>query len=226
MKKLRENNFKELKKIYYDNDKTNEQNFNNEYTIDFDLFCLINWFLVKDLKEGESFGYVSNNLVMVNSCIQNYIRTYAGKLIDYDLKNKENIGGLFILQDYCPTTLKNICFAFLGMEESYTDELIEKIKKSYFWKDLSKKQKIKFNKDLNKIKNESILIKNENLELHKENINIKKQRGTINQYFNEWESNIINVPKGKRKTFYNNEFIINHPELSNHPYEKFINKSL
>jgi hypothetical protein len=125
-KEFKEIDIENIKSRYNDYVKTNKEYLKNDNIIDFDLFCLINWFLFKDLKEGESTGYISNGIVMVNSCIQNYIRIYASKIIEYDLNNTKNIEGLFFLQYNFPDTLKNICFAFLGMDIN-TDELYNEL---------------------------------------------------------------------------------------------------
>jgi hypothetical protein len=95
-----------------------------------------------------------------------------------------------------------------------------------FWFSANEKQKAKqLNKTLDK-KNKDLLRdiinqKDKNLILEDKTENIRKQRGTINQYFNEWESKSIDIPKGKKEEFYKNEFIIDKPELKNYPYEKF-----
>ena len=70
---------------------------------------------------------------------------------------------------------------------------------------------------------ELIKQRDENISLNEQNENIKKQRGTINQYFPEWESQIVDISRGKRKDFYEKNFIKNKPELKNYPYEKFVN---
>jgi hypothetical protein len=64
---------------------------------------------------------------------------------------------------------------------------------------------------------------NENKFLQDKNENLKKQMGFISQYFEAWESEIINVPKGKRKDFYNVDFISERPDLKKVLYESFIN---
>jgi len=51
--------------------------------------------------------------------------------------------------------------------------------------------------------------------------NIQKQRGTINQYFSQWESKTMNFVRGQKQKFYETEFIIDNPDLKNHPYKKF-----
>ncbi|MCX6165404.1 MAG: hypothetical protein NTU73_11205 [Ignavibacteriae bacterium] len=56
------------------------------------------------------------------------------------------------------------------------------------------------NKVIVKVKAENINLKNDILTLESKCENIRKQRGTINQYFSEWESEIMNIPKGQRKT--------------------------
>ncbi len=52
---------------------------------------------------------------------------------------------------------------------------------------------------------------------------LKNKRGTINEYFNDWESESMNIKKGFKNEFYNEDFITARLELKNYSYESFIN---
>ena len=75
--------------------------------------------------------------------------------------------------------------------------------------------------ELTNDKEEKIRIMNENLILNDKLTEYQKQLGFMNQYFNAWESESINIRKGYKSDFYYNEFIIDKPELRDVTYKQF-----
>jgi len=72
-----------------------------------------------------------------------------------------------------------------------------------------------------KEKNEKIRTYNINLELNQNLENIRNQRGTMNKYFNEWGSKTDNKYRNKKRIFFENEFIIDKPDLDKDDFDKF-----
>jgi len=72
-----------------------------------------------------------------------------------------------------------------------------------------------------RLKKDNVKLKNQVIVLDRENEGIKKQRGTINQYFPEWESETISLHKNMKKNFYETEFSKNKPDLKIYPYKNF-----
>jgi hypothetical protein len=139
-KEFRKKNNDFLKDAY---EHFSRQYTNNEIEIEFEIFCYVFWFNYKIAKPGGLIVY-TNNLHFLNACIQNYIRLYSGKITEKDFNKLEYIKGLFHLQNYFPKTLYALCCAFLGLDMHYSNEIIEEIKISDFYKNLSEKNKKEF----------------------------------------------------------------------------------
>lgn len=108
---------------------------------------------------------------------------------------------------------------------SQTDIMVQILGKATSYNGFKNIKDLKRYKDnfelYSKEKKKAIGLMDENMELNKQNEEIKKQRGTINQYFPEWESETHDFKQGDKITFYKNEFILRHPELKNLPYKRF-----
>ncbi len=188
--------------------------------------------IATNLKNFDRLYLLNNGLKIfgINTFIEDKNNKHIEKLsIEFisilDIPKHEIV---FVNGSYNKSKLKNQFISllvdlsfFIGASKlliSHTEIVIKLLSGIEMNKGFANLTKLKF---VEEIKNQLKDIKNEFINSVEVNIKLKKQIGTINQYFLEWESEIISMPKGERKIFYCNEFIKKHPELKNYSYKNF-----
>lgn len=139
------------------------------------------------------------------------------KLTDEIINHTDLQRRLAIFQKIDFDLFKKIYFTMVDIEIFHFEKLYKAFIKTDLLKNLTKKQK----QQLKEEAQQKIFAENEITILEVHNQNILQQRGSINQYFRDWNTETLSMKKNLKRRFYEEEFrIINH-ELKNYPFEKF-----